>query len=90
MCAGYTDAAVARRYEHAADEIERLRQELWTLQTWRNADIDTFHRQKDEINRLQALIDALAAVPHLEVGTDDWWQAIDALLAAATPQEDDR
>jgi hypothetical protein len=43
----------------------------------------------EKTDELQGLIDALAAVPHLEVGTDDWWQAIDAILAVATPKEND-
>lgn len=41
------------RYDEAADEIERLSGELRTLQTWRNADVETFQAQRDEVERLR-------------------------------------
>jgi hypothetical protein len=81
------------------DEIERLRDELLTLQTWRNADIDAFHGQVVEIMHLREKIDAYAAARRgltLACTRDArgtwsaWVAAEDALLTAATPQEDDR
>lgn len=43
----------------AADEIERLRSELLTLQNIRNQDLATFHAQRSEIERLRGWIDSL-------------------------------
>jgi hypothetical protein len=74
----------------AADEIERLRHELRTLQTWRNDDIDTFHHQAMKAMYLQAKIDAYAAA-NAEYGEpQQFLDAKHALLAVATPKEDDR
>lgn len=59
------------------DEIERLR--INYAHACEEADV-----WMAEAKKLQALIDALAAVNRPYVGTDDWWAAIDALLATST------
>ena len=83
----------------AADEIERLRAENEALNAMFEKRRNLAIQFADEGDYLQALIDAWAEARTLfNDGHDPWteaeWDAYtaarDALLAAATPQEDDR
>jgi signal transduction histidine kinase len=83
--------------DYRANLLKRLRSEpqLWEVQ-------DLLEDAADEIERLRGLINdlyyadrALEPLRQNPDGTtpvllDDWWDAIAALLAAATPQEADR
>jgi hypothetical protein len=82
----WSDEVIRKRFTEAADEIERLRAEV---EAWRSLDkvrLETIRQGLTEMRHLQALIDAVAAADtHAKLNT-----ALDAILAAATPQEDDR
>jgi hypothetical protein len=73
----------------AADEIERLREQVALLRHAATIEAASLAEQAERADRLQALIDAYAEA--VRTGTaDDWHSAYGALLAAATPQEADR
>jgi hypothetical protein len=75
----------------AADEIERLRREVEQEQERRRDDLIGQHARDERLAYLQTLIDAYAAGRRdLGVPFDVFMAAHDALLAAATPQGDDR
>ncbi len=81
----------ARSVTEAADEIERLRAENQRLTDENARAWNACNEECERKEQLQAKIDAYAAGRRdLGVPFDVFMAAHDALLAAATPKEDDR
>ena len=81
----------ARRVRDAADEIARLRDENELFRRAIEYEADGAAEQARRVDRLQALIDDVAAAGgRLAVGAERWAEAGEALIAAAAPKEDDR
>jgi hypothetical protein len=84
----------ARSVTDAADEIERLRAEVEARRSLDKVRLETIRHGLTEMRHLQALIDAYAAAfkyaTRPKFMDDRYRAAHHAILAAATPKEDDR